>query len=78
MCVVIPIKKPKFVPPKMLRSFSRQFSTNLKIIPIHETQHPLDTGKLHLINQSIHRQLGPIYSERLGPDVNAVWISDPK
>ena len=49
----------------------------MKTIPIHKAKQPLDTGKLHLINQELHHQLGPIYSERLGPDVDAVWISDP-
>lgn len=33
--------------------------------------------KLHLYIDSRHKQLGPIFSETLGP-VNAVFISDPK
>ena len=50
----------------------------MSTIPVHLTKEPIDTRKLHLINQNVHRKLGPIYMEKLGPDVDAVWISDPK
>ena len=55
----------------------RHFSTGIKAIPVHVSTQPIDTEKLHLINQSLHQQLGPIFAERLGPDVNVIWISDP-
>lgn len=39
----------------------------------------LDTAKLHLTNQDLHRRLGPIYRQVLGPDVpSVVWVSDPR
>lgn len=50
----------------------------MSTIPVHLAKEPVDTRKLHLINQNVHRKLGPIYMEKLGPDVDAVWISDPK
>ncbi len=56
---------------------SRKMSTS-KAIPIHVPEKPVDTTKLHLINQSLHTKYGPIYAEKLGPDVDAVWIADAK
>ena len=38
----------------------------------------IDITKLHLANQKNHEELGPIYAENLGPDVQAVWIADAK
>lgn len=32
--------------------------------------------KLHLYIDSRHKQLGPVFKERIGP-VEAVWVSDP-
>ena len=49
-----------------------------KNIPIHVSKGVPDTTKLHLINQALHKELGPVYMEKLGPDVNAMWIADPK
>ena len=54
----------------------RRFSS--KSIPIHKSKTQVDTTKLHKINQSLHEKLGPIYKEKLGPDVEAVWIADPR
>ena len=48
------------------------------LIPKHVSKVAVDTTKLHLINQDLHRRLGPIYSESLGPDVDIIWISDAK
>ena len=36
-----------------------------------------DTEKLHLINQKLHEKLGPIYSQKVGPDNNIIWVADP-
>lgn len=58
-------------------SFPRYYSVKVKAIPVHVSSQPINTEKLHLINQNLHRRLGPIFSESLGPDVNAIWISDP-
>nr|AKH03535.1 cytochrome P450 315A1 [Paracyclopina nana] len=57
---------------------ARAFSSFSKTIPIHVSKLPIDTTKLHLINQKVHGELGPIYAEKLGPDVNALWIACPK
>ena len=61
----------------LLFNFPRHYSVKVKAIPVHASNRPINTEKLHLINQNLHRRLGPIFSERLGPDVNAIWISDP-
>ena len=47
-------------------------------IPVHVAKGPVDTTKLHLINQNLHKQLGPIYAQSLGPDVSVIWIADPR
>ena len=57
-------------------SFLRRFSS--KSIPIHLSNASVDTTKLHDVNQRLHEKLGPIYKEKLGPDVEAVWIADPR
>ena len=57
-------------------SLLRRFSS--KSIPIHLSNAPVDTTKLHDVNQRLHGKLGPIYKEKLGPDVEAVWIADPR
>ena len=57
-------------------SLLRRFSS--KSIPIHLSIAPVDTTKLHDVNQRLHEKLGPIYKEKLGPDVEAVWIADPR
>ena len=57
-------------------NFLRKFSS--KSIPIHKSKTQVDTTKLHEINQDLHEKLGPIYKERLGPDVEIVWIAEPR
>ncbi len=47
-----------------------------KLIPRVTNNAPIDTTKLHLINQNLHKKLGPIYAESIGPDVDIVWIAD--
>ena len=54
----------------------RRFST--RNIPVFQSGELVDTTKLHEINQNLHKRLGPIYKENLGPDVSAVWIADPR
>ncbi len=47
-----------------------------KLIPRITSNASIDTTKLHLINQKLHKKLGPIYAESIGPDVDIVWIAD--
>lgn len=62
---------------KLSNLFCRLLSTK-KQIPIHASDQVIDTTRLHLINQRLHQELGPIYMNKIGPDVNAVWIACPK
>ena len=58
----------------LVKAWRRDKST--KIIPIHLSDIPIDTTQLHLRNLKLHQELGPIYAESLGPDVQAIWIAD--
>ena len=58
-----------------LQSFRRFGSKITKNIP--ESIEPLEMSKLHEINQNLHKKFGLIYRQKMGPDVEGIFIANP-
>ena len=55
----------------------RRLSSTAKL-SASDVEDGCDRRNIHKINQTNHKEKGPIYYENLGPDAKIIYIADPK